>query len=74
MEFYGQDPVKSEWFGRIITENNAKRLATAVDDAKPFLVHGGEYNVEDKFVQVVVFAHVIACIIIMWLAFESQPE
>jgi hypothetical protein len=63
LEFYGQDPVKSEWFGRIITENNAKRLAAAVDDAKPFLVHGGEYNVKEKFVQVFFFAYFIACII-----------
>ena len=54
-EFYGKDPQKSEWFGRLINASAFKRLATCVEKDKAFIVHGGDMDEEDKYISPTVF-------------------
>ena len=54
-EFYGQDPQRSEWFGRLINASAFKRLAKCVETDKKYIVHGGEMDEADKYISPTVF-------------------
>jgi len=47
-EFYGDDPAKSESFGRVINEKHFKRLTQLINKEK--VVVGGEWNEKDKYI------------------------
>eukprot|EP00455_Lapot_gusevi_P055011 TRINITY_DN890_c0_g2_i4.p1 TRINITY_DN890_c0_g2~~TRINITY_DN890_c0_g2_i4.p1 ORF type:complete len:243 (+),score=67.37 TRINITY_DN890_c0_g2_i4:70-798(+) len=50
VQFYGKDPSRSSDFGRIIHQGHAQRLASLLNDQKIQVVHGGQFNVENRYV------------------------
>ncbi|GBG31448.1 Aldehyde dehydrogenase [Hondaea fermentalgiana] len=55
VQFYGRDPQKTKWFGRIVNDAAFRRLNGCVEDAKQYLVHGGENDANDRFIAPSVF-------------------
>lgn len=53
-KYYSEEEEKSDSFGRIVNKHHEKRLNSYVTDAKikgASIIHGGEYNSEDKYIQ-----------------------
>mmetsp|Transcript_9371 Transcript_9371/g.15286 ORF Transcript_9371/g.15286 Transcript_9371/m.15286 type:complete len:521 (+) Transcript_9371:1762-3324(+) len=53
--FYGKDVKSSEWFGRIINDSAFQRLIKCRDDAERYIVHGGESDASEKFIEPTLF-------------------
>ena len=48
-KYYGKNPVKSEDFGRIITQSHFERLSNLMKNAK--ILHGGETNDNERYIE-----------------------
>lgn len=55
IKFYGAEPQKTEWFGRIINDKAYDRLAQLVVDSKAKIVHGGRCDKSAKFIEPTLF-------------------
>lgn len=55
-EFYGDRPVQSEEYGRIVNARHFERLVSYLGDGK--VVHGGEQNAKDLFLAPTILANV----------------
>lgn len=51
IEFYGQDPQQTEWFGRLINGAATKRVAGLVDACKSRIYCGGHVDLDNKYVE-----------------------
>jgi acyl-CoA reductase-like NAD-dependent aldehyde dehydrogenase len=49
--FYANAPETSPDYGRIVNERHAGRLAKVIDASRGQLVHGGKYDVANKYVE-----------------------
>jgi len=54
-EFYGEDPQKTEYFGRIINEKAYERLAGLVESGKDKIQFGGTTDASDRYVAPTLF-------------------
>lgn len=48
IQFYGENPQKSEEYSRIISKKHTERLSKMVDKNKVY--YGGEFDIEDKYI------------------------
>ncbi len=55
VEFYGDNPMYSEDYGRIVTASHTKRLAQLIEENERNMVFGGEYNIEERYIAPTVF-------------------
>jgi aldehyde dehydrogenase (NAD+) len=52
LEFYGEDPSTSEDFSRIINSRHTARVAALIEDARKYVVHGGQkIDTEKRFIE-----------------------
>ena len=51
VKMYGAEVHKTEWFGRCINDVAYERLAKLMDESKEFLIHGGQKNADDKYIE-----------------------
>ncbi|MDO5793175.1 MAG: aldehyde dehydrogenase [Turicibacter sp.] len=58
--FYGENPLLSEDYGRIVTTQHTKRLAKLIDENKDKLIIGGEVSLEQRYIAPTVFKDVQA--------------
>lgn len=49
--FYDGNPKTSEWFARLINDDAFKRISKVLDDAKGKIVHGGQSDASQKFIE-----------------------
>lgn len=66
--FYGKDPQKSEFYGRIITKEQTERLAHMLQQDAAHVVIGGEVNIDERYVAPTIVDHV------SWDAATMQEE
>lgn len=55
LKFYGEDPQKTEWFGRLINDTAYTRLSKLVEENKEYVVTGGKTDATDKYICPTVF-------------------
>lgn len=58
VEFYGDNPIYSEDYGRIVTVSHTKRLAQLIEENEKNIIFGGEYNIEERYIAPTVFKDV----------------
>jgi len=54
-EFYGTNPKTTEFYGRLINDSAFKRLLRCVDDGRQYIVHGGESDANERYIEPTVF-------------------
>merc|ERR1712232_1186291 len=57
IEFYGDNPQQSEWFGRCINKKAFERLSKLVTKGKNEIVIGGAMDAKDLFISPTIFDH-----------------
>lgn len=55
IDFYGEDPKQSEWFGRIINDKSFKRVSNLVESSRKYIVQGGELDASTKYIAPTIF-------------------
>ena len=55
LKFYGQNPQKTEWFGRCINDKAYQRLYELVQGAKDQIVIGGDCDEKEKYISPTIF-------------------
>lgn len=55
VEFYSHDIKGNSDYGRIINERHAQRLADIIEEDKAYLVYGGAYDIENKYIEPTLF-------------------
>jgi len=50
-EFYGEDPLDSDDLGRIINQQHTKRLISLLEENRDQIIFGGEYDLEERYIQ-----------------------
>ncbi|KAF0715426.1 Aste57867_3376 [Aphanomyces stellatus] len=48
--FFGPNPQASDSYGRIVNTDQVNRLAAIIAADRPFLIHGGDVHIENRFV------------------------
>ena len=49
-QFYSKDVKQSQDYGRLVNVDHTKRLATLLEQTNGEIIHGGEVNVEERFI------------------------
>nr|WP_106783879.1 aldehyde dehydrogenase [Lysinibacillus timonensis] len=57
-EFFGQDPQKSEDYGRIINKKQLERLVHLLELEKEQITYGGNYDLEDRYIEPTVLENI----------------
>ena len=55
VQFYGDDPQQTEWFGRVINKKAFDRLKGLLDESREHLVVGGATDASERFISPAVF-------------------
>eukprot|EP01084_Bolivina_argentea_P109448 195630_1 len=55
IQFYGNDPQATQWFGRCINDKAFDRLSKLVSDGKKNIVIGGDTDEKDRYVSPTIF-------------------
>ena len=55
VQFYGDEPQKSEWFGRCINSKAFERLSKLIEDGKQNIIMGGDMDEKDQFIAPTIF-------------------
>ncbi len=53
--FFGEKPVSSLHYGRIVSERAFLRLKNVIEESSPSLIFGGEYDIKSKFISPAIF-------------------
>ncbi|TDM12090.1 aldehyde dehydrogenase [Macrococcus lamae] len=57
-EFYGEDPERSDDFGRIVNDNHFKRLSGLLEASLDRVIVGGKTNIETRYIEPTILDHV----------------
>lgn len=49
-KFFGPDPKASDSFGRMVNDTATQRLASYIEDARPYVVYGGDVNIAERYI------------------------
>lgn len=49
-EYYGKNPQKTEFFGRLINPSAHGRVAQLINSSQKYVVHGGQVDPDDKYI------------------------
>ena len=53
--FYGENPQNSSDFGRMVTQRHAERMAGFIQSHQEKVIHGGTFDIKDKYIAPTVF-------------------
>jgi len=54
-EYFGRDPSRSEFYGRLVNDNAFHRLKKCMDEDSKYLAFGGDHNAEQRYIEPTLF-------------------